>query len=280
LPTFTTSDGIEIAYYVDDSTPPWTKPDTVLLLHAAMGNAKRYFAWIPPLCGNYRVLRMDMRGHGASQVPAPDQPLNMERLMQDVLEMLDHAGCDGVHIAGNSAGGYIGQNLAMSHPECVKSLMLFSSTPGLRQSQWPEWLKRVEKIGLRAYLAENMRIRLPMDLLPAEHIEWFLDQADKLDIQFGARFVLLMCGLDWTDRLQEIRCPTLICRPGLASEGIGRSDIYETMRDRIPNARLVTYEGLPHHLTDAVPERCVADVLAFLRWNFGAPNPRQVKETS
>lgn len=271
MPQFTTSDEVVIQYYVDDSTPPWTKPDTVLLLHAAMGNAKRYFAWVPRLCGHYRVLRMDMRGHGASQVPSPDQPLSMDRLMRDVIEMLDHAGIEQVHIAGNSAGGYIGQNLAMNFSERVKSLMLFSSTPGLRQSQWPEWLKRVEQIGLRAYLAENIKIRLPVDLLDPKHIEWFLDQADKLDVKFGGRFVLMMCGLDWTDRLHEIRCPTLICRPGLASDGIGNSEIYEAMRQRIPNARLVTYEGLPHHLTDAVPDRCVDDVMAFLRWNFGAP---------
>ena len=41
---FTTSDGLCLAYYIDDFTDPWEKPSTVLLLHAAMGSARRYFA--------------------------------------------------------------------------------------------------------------------------------------------------------------------------------------------------------------------------------------------
>ena len=36
---------------------------------------------------------------------------------------------------GNSAGGYVAQNLAMSAPERVQSLMLFGSTPGLKNSR-------------------------------------------------------------------------------------------------------------------------------------------------
>ena len=40
---------------------------------------------------------------------------------------LDHLGCENAHIVGNSAGGYIGQNLAMSRAERVKSLILFGS---------------------------------------------------------------------------------------------------------------------------------------------------------
>jgi hypothetical protein len=43
------------------------------------------------------------------------------------------------------------------------------------------------------------------------------------------------------------------------------------MRQRIPDVQMITYEGMPHHIADSAAERCVADVLAFLRWRFGAP---------
>ena len=69
--TFTAADGLQLAYYVDDFTDPWRKPDTVLLLHAAMGNSRRWFQWVPPLSRHYRVVRLDLRGHGNSQVPKP-----------------------------------------------------------------------------------------------------------------------------------------------------------------------------------------------------------------
>jgi 3-oxoadipate enol-lactonase len=266
---FKASDGLRIAYYIDDFTDPWKSPDTLLLLHPAMGNAKRYFEWVPRLSRHYQVVRMDMRGHGETQVPTPDMPFSMERLVKDTVELLDHIGCKAPHIAGNSAGGYIGQNIAISHPDRIKSLMLFSSTPGLRGSLWPTWLKRVEEIGLRAFLAEQIADRLPVDLMHPKHVEWFLDEAAKVDAGFVPRFVGTMASLDWSDKLAEIRCPTLLVCPG--DVAIGSSGQYQTMRERIPDAQMITYEGMPHHIADSAAQRCVDDVLAFLRWRFGAP---------
>ncbi len=51
---FVTSDGIGLAYYIDDFTNPWRRVETVLLLHAAMGSARRYFGWVPHLCRGLR----------------------------------------------------------------------------------------------------------------------------------------------------------------------------------------------------------------------------------
>ena len=49
LTSFTASDGARLAYYIDDFTDPWRRAPTLLLLHAAMGSAKRYYAWVPAL---------------------------------------------------------------------------------------------------------------------------------------------------------------------------------------------------------------------------------------
>jgi hypothetical protein len=40
------------------------------------------------------------------------------------------------------------------------------------------------------------------------------------------------------------------------------------MQQKIPDATLITYEGLPHNICDIVPDRCAADILAFLRRRF------------
>ncbi|HEX5328490.1 MAG TPA: alpha/beta fold hydrolase [Acetobacteraceae bacterium] len=129
------SDGIRLAYDVTDFTDPWTASPTLILLHAAMGSMQRYYAMVPPLCRHFRVVRMDLRGHGESQVPSPEPPLSLDRLVQDVRELMDHLGCGRAHFVGNSAGGYLAQNLAMQSPERVASLCLFGSTPGLKHSQ-------------------------------------------------------------------------------------------------------------------------------------------------
>jgi 3-oxoadipate enol-lactonase len=269
LSHFTTSDGLKLAYWVDDFTDPWKEADTLLLLHAAMGHSKRYYAWVPRLARHYRVVRMDLRGHGGSEVPPADPPLAMERLVEDAAELLDHLGCRSAHIVGNSAGGYVGQNLAMTHPTRVKSLMLFGSTPGLKHSQAASWLPRVARDGLRKFLADTIEDRFPVGRSDPRHIEWFLDEAAKNDTAFIARFVGLMTTLDWSDRLHEIKCPTLVVYPG--AETVGSTKAYEPMRERIPDVEVIAYEHMPHNICDTLPDRCAEDVLTFLRWRFGAP---------
>ena len=83
LHSFLASDGNRIAYTIDDFTDPWRPPETLLLLHAAMGSSQRWYAAVPPLARHYRVVRMDLRGHGESQVPPPEPPLTMPRLVLD-----------------------------------------------------------------------------------------------------------------------------------------------------------------------------------------------------
>ncbi len=264
--SFQTSDGMRIAYHVDDFTDPWTAPATLLLLHAAMGHSGRWYAAVPALSRHYRVVRMDLRGHGGSQVPPADSPLTMDRLVQDVRELLSHLGRGAVHIVGNSAGGYVAQNLAMQSPDLVRSLMLFGSTPGLKNSQAREWLPRVTKEGLRNFLAATIEDRFPPGYDPG-HIEWFLDEAAKNDTAWIGRFVGLMTTLWWADELHRILCPTLLVMPG--AETVGGTENYEVMRARIPDVELIAYEGLPHNICDIAPDRCAADVLAFLARRFG-----------
>src|SRR5438045_8233488 len=138
----------------------------LLLLHAAMGSARRYFAWVPHLARDYRVVRLDLRGHGRSQIPPAEQPLTLDRLALDVTELLDHLGVAQAHLVGNSAGGYLGQQLAMTRPERVRSLCLFASTPGLKHSQAPSWIPQIQQKGLSAILAETIRDRLTEEADP------------------------------------------------------------------------------------------------------------------
>ena len=265
--SFRASDGAQLGYCIDDFTDPWKKAPMLLLLHAAMGSARRYYAWVPPLSRHYRVARMDLRGHGSSQIPAGDQQLTLKRLVGDVAELLDHLGCPSAHIVGNSAGGYLAQQLAMNQPERVRSLMLFGSTPGLRNSQAPSWIPQIRTKGLRTFLAETIADRLPLDKVDPGLVEWFLDEAAKNDPAYIGKFVLLMASYDWSDELHRIRCPTLVVVPG--AEPIGSTANYEPFRRSVKDVEMRVYDGAPHNICDAFPDRCTADVLDFLTRHFG-----------
>ena len=266
METFKASDGLQLAFYIDDFTEPWKDAPVLLLLHAAMGSARRYFAWVPALATHYRVVRMDLRGHGNSPVPPADRELTLERLVGDVAELMDHLGCESVHIVGNSAGGYLAQQLAMNEGGRVRSLMLFGSTPGLKNSQAPSWIPQIQAKGLRAFLAETIADRLPPDVDPGL-VGWFLDEAAKNDPVHIGKFVLLMARYDWSDQLGRIGCPTMVVVPG--AEPIGSTANYEPFRRYVRDVEMRVYEGAPHNICDAFPERCVGDVLDFLTRRFG-----------
>ena len=264
---FAASDGVRLAYCVDDFTDPWKKAPSLLLLHAAMGSARRWFGWVPTLARHYRVVRMDLRGHGGSEIPAAGGPLTLERLVADVTELMDHLGLADAHIVGNSAGGYLGQQLAMSHGGRVRSLMLFGSTPGLKNSQAASWIPQIEAKGLRGFLAETIAERLPLDEVDPGLVEWFLDEAAKNDPAYIGKFVLLMASYDWSGEVGRIRCPTLVVVPG--AEPIGSTANYEPFRRLVPDVEMRVYEGAPHNICDAFPDRCAADALDFLTRRFG-----------
>jgi 3-oxoadipate enol-lactonase len=260
--TFSTADGLQLAYNVDDFTDPWRKPDTVLLLHAAMGSSRRWFQWVPPLSRRYRVVRLDLRGHGNSQIPKPTDDFSLSLLVSDALALLDLVGVDRAHIVGNSAGGYVSQQLAINHPERVKSLALFGSTPGLKNSHAPTWIPKIKEIGLKQFLADTIDERFDSSADP-DLVKWFIEQAGSNDPAFIARFVLHMCTLDFMNEVSAIKVPTLIVAAG--KDKIGHANAYREMNQRIAGSELLYYDTAAHNICDGYATRCIEDLMTFLK---------------
>jgi len=262
MKTFAAADGFRLAYYVDDFTDPWRTSDTLLLLHAAMGSALRCFNWVPRLSRRYRVVRLDLRGHGNSAVPSPEQAFSLSHLVGDALQLLDLVGAGGAHIVGNSAGGYVAQQLAIHHPERVRTLALFGSTPGLKHSHAPTWIPRIGEVGLKRFLADTIAERFDQGADP-EHVAWFIEQAGSNDPAFIGRFVLHMCTHDFMEDLRKVRAPTLIVAAG--REQIGHASAYEQMRDRIAGSELSKIDTAGHNICDGYAGRCVDLLEDFLQ---------------
>ena len=263
MESFTTSDGVRLAFRVDDFTDPWrTHEVPLLLLHPAMSQYRRWYGWMPTLARHIPVIAPDMRGHGASEVPDDSKPFSLERLVQDARELLDHLGIARVHVAGLSAGGYVGQHLAMQSPERVASLALFASTPGLLGTQAAGWPTRIAKVGIEAFVRATAADRFGPDVDPAL-VDWFCRQVGTNDPAWIGKFVTHMSSRDWTAELPRIACPTLLVAPG--HEPIGENSTYEVMAKAIPNAELVVFDHMPHNIGDAAPERCANELVRFLK---------------
>lgn len=262
------SDGLTIAYTIDDYTDPWAAPQTLVMLHSAMSSSRRLYAMVPHLARRYRVVRMDLRGHGDSAVPRPEQPLTLERLTRDVLELLDDLRVERAHFLGVSGGGYLAQQVAIHHPARAASLLLFASRPGFKDSKGAAWIPEMERIGLRAFIAETLGERLPLEQLGQAQIDWFLDEIARNDEAFVKRFVLYMTTQYWMDDVARIVCPTLLVAP--AGDAIGNASAYAEMHERIAGSELVTYDVTNHNICDYLPDRCARDALAFLQRKFPA----------
>lgn len=259
---FTASDGLKLAYAVDDFSDPWRPQETLILIHAAMGSSRRLYKWIPALSRHFRVVRPDMRGHGATEIPGPDQ-LNLERLARDVIELADHLGCPRFHLAGSSAGSIVAMQTTLDYPDRVLTLSNFASTPGLKPSNidMDKWVRHIRANGMKGMLEETIDERFP-NVADKGFVRWFIDESAKTDAALFCRFGPMMKAVDLTDRLHEIKCPMLNVVPG--HDPLGSLAQYELYRKHVPQSELIVYEGLPHNITDSVPERCAEDLLKFL----------------
>ena len=83
---------------------------------------------IPALAGELRVVAIDHRGNGASD--DPPGPCTMTTFVEDVLAVLDELGVERAHVYGQSFGGMMAQEAALTHPDAVRTLILAGTHPG------------------------------------------------------------------------------------------------------------------------------------------------------
>jgi len=111
--------GVRIRY-VDQGSGP-----AVVLVHGFTGDIER--SWLntgllPDLARDYRVLALDLRGHGHSD--KPHDPHAYDEIALDVIRLLDHLKIEKAHVVGYSLGGIIVAKLLTTHQNRFLSAVL------------------------------------------------------------------------------------------------------------------------------------------------------------
>jgi len=100
--------------------------ETLVLLHGFMENTSIWNDMEPHLSENFSLLKIDLPGHGQSEIVAEVQ--TMELMAEEVKKVLDAQNLTKIHLLGHSMGGYTSLAFAEKYPEYLTSLTLFFST--------------------------------------------------------------------------------------------------------------------------------------------------------
>lgn len=119
---FATNNNYRIHYQCQGTGP------TIVLLHSFLCDGEMWSAQVAPLAEHFRVINIDIRGHGKSSVA--DAPLDIYDLVEDVVAVLDQENVASAIWAGLSIGGMIALRAAITVPQRVSHLLLLDTHAG------------------------------------------------------------------------------------------------------------------------------------------------------
>lgn len=122
--------------------------EPLLLLHGFTGDSGTWLPFIPLWKKNYKVITVDIIGHGKTDSPEDVEKYAMKETVDHLKAVIDYLDIAPVHLLGYSMGGRLALAYCIEYPETVKKLILESASPGL-QTEIERKQRRIqdEKLG-------------------------------------------------------------------------------------------------------------------------------------
>jgi len=271
---FTVSDGTTLNYLEAGSGPP------VVLVPGWSQTAAMFEAQFEGLGGSYRVIAVDMRGHGDSG--KPDHGYRIARLAADLHEFLTGLGLEDVALGGHSMGvSILWSYWEHYRDDRVSKLIFIDQAPScMAMPNWSE--EQVAEVGalftpqslydtavaLAGAEGRTTTEGLVNDMFftaayPADRKTWVLAENLKMPRDHGAALLIDHCTKDWRDIIPSIDVPTVVFG-GEASFFTPKSQHW--VADRI-GAEIHVFgadEGGSHFMFMENPEKFNALLSAFL----------------
>src|SRR5215211_7958292 len=138
---YTASDGATLAFHDTRGNKP-----AVILLHGFQASGLMWLRTAQALESDYRILMPDFRAHGFSHARLAN--FSLDRLTEDIANMIQALGLATPAIVGHSLGAEIAGRVAAQHPSLVRSLVLVDPpmrafyTPQNTDSEPPPWMRQ------------------------------------------------------------------------------------------------------------------------------------------
>jgi 3-oxoadipate enol-lactonase/4-carboxymuconolactone decarboxylase len=203
---FTTRDGVRLYWKLEGATDR----SPLVLLNSIGTDMGLWDRALPHLLPAFRLLRIDTRGHGASDAPAGDYSLPM--LADDIVAVMDDAGIANAAIAGVSLGGMIAMQLALDHPERATALGLVCTSVAMDKASWVARIETVRSEGTGA-IADMAIGRFLSAPFAKQHPEIVDAMKSAIAAQSDAGYAgagAAIRDMALADRIAGIAVPTLI----------------------------------------------------------------------
>ncbi len=247
---------------------------SLLVLHGFTGRGTSWGTHATAFARRFRLITVDLPGHGRSAIPGDASRASVERSADDLATILDRAHASPAHVLGYSLGARVALRLAIAHPRVVRRLVLESPSAGIADETQREARRaadaaladRLERDGIEPFVDEWERqpvFASHADLPPARrarlHAERLRNHPAGLAASLRGAGQGSMGPLH--GRLAEVAAPTLVIAGERDTVGLGRAT---AIAAGIAGARLVTIPGAGHTPHLETPTRFRELAIAFL----------------
>ncbi len=275
---FASCNGMTLAY---DSFGDPAAPPLVLI----MGLGTQMIAWDEAFCGQlaargFRVIRFDNRDIGQSThlaaaglpdigrllgqalaglpIDAASVPYTLADMAQDTVALLDALGIDGAHVVGASMGGAIAQEIALRHPQRVRTLVSIMATSGAPDLPPPrpealQVLMTPTPTDRAGYVARHQQVMKVLRAGSDTHEE-ALDapRAERAYARglnpagYARQLAAILASGSRRERLASVRAPTLVIHGD--ADPLVPIECGRDVARSVPGARMVTIPHMGHAL--------------------------------
>ena len=223
--------------------------DDVLIMLPGVGDGFKTAKGVAvPFSVMYRCFAKDFRVFVFSRRNRMFKGFTTKNMADDIAAIMYKLEIDSAHVFGVSQGGMIAQQLALRHPDKVKSLVLAvtASRPNdIMRDSLETWLRMADKDDYKGIM---------LDTAERSYTGAYLERGRKLNKLLAlvkpkdyTRFRILCESClehDAYDELDKISCPVFII--GADSDKVLGGEASEELAERIPGAELYMYEGYSH----------------------------------